>query len=45
MKNYNKDTFDHLKMIKCNNEIEWAAAQHFRQKYFFDQAGLQDPYT
>jgi len=30
---------------ECNTKEEWDAAENFRQKYFFDQVGIQDPYT
>lgn len=36
---------NHLKMIKCDNEVEWNAANRFRKRYFFDQQGMEDPYT
>lgn len=34
-----------LKMIKTTTKHEWDVACHFRQFYFFDKAGLSDPYT
>lgn len=29
----------------CTHYDEWDAARNFRQKYFFDKANIQDPYT
>jgi GrpB-like predicted nucleotidyltransferase (UPF0157 family) len=37
--------FNRLRMLKCNDETEWGAAKHFRQKYFFSPHGIDDPYT
>jgi GrpB-like predicted nucleotidyltransferase (UPF0157 family)/GNAT superfamily N-acetyltransferase len=32
-------------MRLCTHYEEWAAARHFRQKYFFDKVPVIDPYT
>ncbi|KTD53454.1 glutamate rich protein GrpB [Legionella santicrucis] len=37
--------FTGLRMVKALTTREWNAARHFRQFYFFDKAGLSDPYT
>ncbi|MCC2646176.1 MAG: hypothetical protein K0R02_241 [Rickettsiaceae bacterium] len=37
--------FHQIQMHKCNNEKEWKAAKHFRDKYFFGPYGIEDPYT
>lgn len=34
-----------LVMLRCRDEVEWAAACNFRQKYFFDKVPILDPYT
>jgi GNAT superfamily N-acetyltransferase len=33
-----------LRLAECNSNNEWKIAKHFRQHYFFDKAGLKDPY-
>ncbi|CEG59979.1 bifunctional GrpB family protein/GNAT family N-acetyltransferase [Legionella micdadei] len=40
-----KAGFRGLRMVKALTTREWEAARHFRQFYFFDRAGLADPYT
>lgn len=40
-----KTGFNGLRMVKALTNAEWSAVRHFRQFYFFDNAGLQDPYT
>ncbi len=37
--------FNRVRMLKCSDATEWAAAKHFRDKYFFEPQGLEDPYT
>lgn len=37
--------FNRIRMLKCNDDTEWAAAKHFRDTYFFDPYGIEDPYT
>jgi GrpB-like predicted nucleotidyltransferase (UPF0157 family)/GNAT superfamily N-acetyltransferase len=37
--------FNRIRMLKCNDNTEWAAAQHFRNTYFFGPHGIEDPYT
>lgn len=37
--------FNRIRMLKCNDNTEWTAAQHFRNTYFFDPHGIEDPYT
>ncbi len=37
--------FNLLRMLKCNDDKEWAAAKHFRKYYFFGPYGIEDPYT
>lgn len=36
--------FNHMRMLKCNDDTEWATAENFRQKYFFDKVPIKDPY-
>jgi len=38
---YNND----IRIRKCKADNEWRAAQYFRNKYFFDPLGIDDPYT
>lgn len=40
-----KAGFNGLRMVKALTTREWNAVRHFRQFYFFDKAGLSDPYT
>jgi GrpB-like predicted nucleotidyltransferase (UPF0157 family)/GNAT superfamily N-acetyltransferase len=37
--------FSRIRILKCSDETEWKAAQHFRDKYFFEPQGIEDPYT
>ena len=37
--------FNGLCMRSCTHHDEWKAARAFRQKYFFDQVPVEDPYT
>ena len=37
--------FNRIRMLKCNDNTEWAAAKHFRDTYFFGPHGIEDPYT
>jgi GrpB-like predicted nucleotidyltransferase (UPF0157 family)/GNAT superfamily N-acetyltransferase len=37
--------FHRMRMLKCNDAMEWQAAQHFRHIYFFGPRGIEDPYT
>lgn len=37
--------FNRIRMLKCNDDTEWAAAKHFRRYYFFGPHGIDDPYT
>jgi GNAT superfamily N-acetyltransferase len=40
-----KTGFNGLRMVKALTTREWSSVRHFRQFYFFDKAGLSDPYT
>ena len=35
---------DNLRIILATDDKEWNLIKHFRQKYFFDKTGVQDPY-
>ena len=37
--------FDKLRLMHCTHYAEWEAAKMFRQKYFFDNVPISDPYT
>lgn len=37
--------FERVRFLKCTHHDEWSAARNYRQKYFFDKAGISDPYT
>lgn len=37
--------FNQLRILKCSDQTEWAAAQQFRTAYFFAPHGIEDPYT
>jgi GrpB-like predicted nucleotidyltransferase (UPF0157 family) len=37
--------FNKLRMLKCNDETEWAAAKHVRDGYFLRNYGIEDPDT
>jgi GrpB-like predicted nucleotidyltransferase (UPF0157 family)/GNAT superfamily N-acetyltransferase len=36
--------FNRLRFLICTHYVEWDVAKHFRQKYFFDQINVKDPY-
>ncbi|HAT7071723.1 TPA: GNAT family N-acetyltransferase [Legionella pneumophila] len=40
-----KAGFNGLRMVKALTPREWDKVRNFRQFYFFDKAGLSDPYT
>ncbi|KTD73430.1 bifunctional GrpB family protein/GNAT family N-acetyltransferase [Legionella tucsonensis] len=40
-----KAGFNGLRVVKALTTREWDKVRHFRQFYFFDKAGLSDPYT
>jgi predicted GNAT family N-acyltransferase len=40
-----KNIQDQICMLKCNDDMEWNSAKHFRDKYFFTPNGIDDPYT
>ncbi|HAT1867318.1 TPA: GNAT family N-acetyltransferase [Legionella pneumophila] len=40
-----KAGFNGLRIVKTLTMREWNTARHLRQFYFFDKAGLSDPYT
>lgn len=40
-----KTGFEGLRIVKALLPREWDALRHFRQKYFFDQVPVTDPYT
>jgi GrpB-like predicted nucleotidyltransferase (UPF0157 family)/GNAT superfamily N-acetyltransferase len=37
--------FNRLRILKCSDETEWYMAKHFRNKYFFDEMKIDDPYA
>jgi ribosomal protein S18 acetylase RimI-like enzyme len=37
--------FNGMRVNFCTHDVEWEKAKIFRQKYFFDKAGIVDPYT
>lgn len=37
--------FSRIRILKCSDETEWKAAQHFRDHYFFKPQSIEDPYT
>lgn len=37
--------FNRIRLMKCTHYAEWEAARSFRQKYFFEPAGVEDAYT
>ncbi len=37
--------FKRIRLLKCNDAMEWEAASYFRQTYFFDKLAITDPYT
>ncbi|MDF3034717.1 MAG: grpB [Alphaproteobacteria bacterium] len=40
-----KAGFEGITMVQALLEQEWKAVKDFRQRYFFDSCGIQDPYT
>ncbi|MBX9977612.1 MAG: GNAT family N-acetyltransferase [Alphaproteobacteria bacterium] len=42
---HRKTGFDGVRMIHCTHHVEWEAARHFRQHYFFDKLDIPDPFT
>lgn len=36
--------FNRIRMLKCTDDTEWAAAQYFRNTYCFHPKGIEDPY-
>lgn len=37
--------FNRLRMLKASDETEWLAVKNFRNIYFFEPLGIDDPYT
>lgn len=37
--------FNRIRLMHCTHYAEWDMAKKLRQKYFFDPAGISDPYT
>lgn len=37
--------FNRIRLMHCTHYAEWDTAKILRQKYFFDPAGISDPYT
>lgn len=37
--------FNKTRILKCNDDTEWATAKHFRNTYFFGPHDIDDPYT
>ncbi len=40
-----KSGFKKHRFVLCTHTLEWAAAKHFRDTYFFGPHGIEDPYT
>lgn len=40
-----KAGFNRLRILKCSDDLEWAAARNFRNQYFFKPNNVDDPYT
>ena len=40
-----KAGFNALRLMHCMHPLEWQAAKHFRDTYFFGPHGIEDPYT
>lgn len=36
---------ERITMRQCHTDAEWGSAKQFRQKYFFNPASIDDPYT
>ena len=41
----NQSGFNKHRFVLCTHALEWAAAKHFRDTYFFGPHGIDDPYT
>ncbi|MFO1257677.1 MAG: GNAT family N-acetyltransferase [Gammaproteobacteria bacterium] len=41
----NQSGFNKHRFVLCTHALEWAAAKHFRDTYFFGPHGIADPYT
>ncbi len=41
----NQSGFKKHRFVLCTHTLEWAAAKHFRDTYFFGPHGIEDPYT
>jgi GrpB-like predicted nucleotidyltransferase (UPF0157 family) len=37
--------FNRIRMMRCTHHSEWAAAKQFRDTYFAESYGIDDPYT
>ncbi len=40
-----KSGFNKYRFVLCTHTLEWAAAKHFRNIYFFGPQAIDDPYT
>jgi len=40
-----KSGFKKHRFVLCTHTLEWEAAKHFREHYFFGPHGIDDPYT
>lgn len=40
-----KAGFNRVRLMHCLHDYEWKMAKAFRQKYFFDNVSIEDPYT
>lgn len=40
-----KSGFNKHRFVLCTHTLEWDAAKHFRDTYFFGPHGIEDPYT
>lgn len=41
----NQSGFNKHRFVLCTHTLEWQAAKHFRDTYFFGPHGIEDPYT
>jgi GrpB-like predicted nucleotidyltransferase (UPF0157 family) len=41
----NQSGFNKHRFVLCTHTLEWQAAKHFRDTYFFGPYGIDDPYT
>ncbi len=39
-----KSGFNKLRFLLCTHATEWAASKHFRDTFYFEQHGIDDPY-